>query len=53
MSEPNYWLVGFICLVIAVCYTLGFLMGTIYEKSKQKDLQKAEADKKANKKGRR
>ena len=50
MSEPNYLLVGFMCLVIVVCYVLGFFMGRIFEESKQKDKKQAEADKKANKK---
>ena len=50
MSEPNYFLVGFMCLVIVVCYVLGFFMGRIFEESKQKDKEQAEADKKANKK---
>ena len=39
MSEPNYLLVGFMCLVIVVCYVLGFFMGRIFEESKQKDKQ--------------
>ena len=46
----NYLLAGFLFGAIVLCYTIGFLMGTIYEQSKQKDLEKAEADKKANKK---
>tara|TARA_B100001248_G_C27068072_1_gene312640 strand:+ start:360 stop:533 length:174 start_codon:yes stop_codon:yes gene_type:complete len=50
MSEPNYLLVGFICLVIVICYVLGFFMGRVFEESKQKDKEQAEADKKANKK---
>lgn len=40
----------FICGTIIVCYVIGFMMGQVYEKSKQKDIEQAEADKKANKK---
>ena len=53
MSEPNYWLVGFMCLVIVVCYTLGFMMGIIFEKAREKEKQEALAEAKANKRGRR
>ena len=41
MSEPNYWLVGFMCLVIVVCYTLGFMMGIIFEKAREKEKQES------------
>ena len=51
MTEVNYWLVGFMCVVIIVCYTIGFIMGQIFEQSKQQDIIKAEEEKaKANKK---
>ena len=50
MSEVNYQLVIFMCIAIDVCYTLGFVMGQIYEQSKQKDKEAAEAEAKANKK---
>tara|TARA_B100000941_G_scaffold51821_1_gene33140 strand:+ start:311 stop:475 length:165 start_codon:yes stop_codon:yes gene_type:complete len=45
MSEVNYWLVGFMCITIIVCYTIGFIMGQIFEQSKQKDKVKAEEEK--------
>jgi|TARA_B100000123_G_scaffold155351_1_gene114931 hypothetical protein len=53
MSEPNYWLVGFMIIVIIVCYTLGFMMGIIFEKAREKEKQEALAEAKANKRGRR
>ena len=53
MSEPNYYLVGFMCIVIIVCYTLGFMMGIKFEKEREKEKQEALAEAKANKKGRR
>ena len=49
MTEVNYWLVGFMCITIIVCYTIGFMMGQIFEQSKQKDKAKAK-QKKADKK---
>jgi|TARA_B100002019_G_scaffold85453_1_gene73987 hypothetical protein len=53
MSEPNYYLVGFMCIVIIVCYTLGFIMGIKFEKEREKEKQEALAEARANKKGRR
>ncbi len=52
MSEVNYWLVGFMCFIIVVCYTIGFIMGQIFEQSKLKDKEKEEEEKakKTNKK---
>ena len=49
MSEVNYWLLSFMCVIIIVCYTIGFIMGQMFEQSKQQDKIKAEEEK-ANKK---
>tara|TARA_B100000902_G_C26554657_1_gene548883 strand:+ start:300 stop:476 length:177 start_codon:yes stop_codon:yes gene_type:complete len=54
MSEPNYLLVGFMCVIIVICYALGFIMGQWYEQSKLKDKERAEeAERKLKKAGRR
>ena len=53
MSEVNFLAVSFMCVIIIVCYTIGFIMGQVFEQSKQKDKIKAEEEKakaKANKK---
>tara|TARA_B100001057_G_scaffold50134_1_gene44652 strand:- start:9098 stop:9274 length:177 start_codon:yes stop_codon:yes gene_type:complete len=49
MSEVNYLAVSFMCIIIIVCYTIGFVMGQFFEQSKQKDKIKVEQEKaKAN-----
>lgn len=50
MSEVNYQLVIFMCIIIVICYALGFIMGQVFEQSKQKDKEREEAEAKANKK---
>jgi len=53
MSEPNFILVGFICVVIIVIYCIGFWLGQGYEQSKLKDEEKAkQAEKKKTGRGR-
>jgi len=49
VTQINYTLVVFMCALIVICYIIGFIMGRIFEKSKQEDIEQAAAEAKAAK----